>query len=46
MFKLFRMIVLLPVAFAAGWIYESQAAAQRCTDAGGIMRDGICRGVK
>lgn len=46
MFKLLRLLILLPAAFAAGWIYESQAAVERCSGAGGTMRDGICRGVQ
>ncbi|MEO0937842.1 MAG: hypothetical protein AAFY38_06785 [Pseudomonadota bacterium] len=46
MFRLLRLMILLPAAFAAGWIYESQAAVERCTGAGGTMRDGICRGVQ
>ncbi|MEL7098041.1 MAG: hypothetical protein AAGM84_04360 [Pseudomonadota bacterium] len=46
MFKLLRLVILLPAAFAAGWVYESQTAATRCVEAGGVMRDGICRGVQ
>jgi len=46
MFRLLRLIVLLPIAFAAGWVYESQSAAVRCVDLGGVMRDGVCRGVQ
>lgn len=46
MFKLMRMIILLPVAFVAGWIYESNAASERCVAAEGVMRDGVCRGVE
>jgi len=42
----FRLLILLPIAFVAGWIYESQSAVGRCTDLGGIMRDGVCRGVQ
>ncbi len=40
-----RLIVLLPVAFIAGWIYASQSAADRCEDLSGVMRDRVCRGV-
>ncbi|MEM8579346.1 MAG: hypothetical protein AAGF60_15970 [Pseudomonadota bacterium] len=43
---MFRLLILLPVAFLAGAIYQSQAAAAHCTDLGGTMRDGVCRGVQ
>ncbi len=46
MFKLLRLIILLPIAFAAGWVYQSNAASERCIEEGGIMRDSVCRGVE
>ncbi|MGD1880706.1 MAG: hypothetical protein ACFB11_00080 [Paracoccaceae bacterium] len=45
MFRLFRTLILVLVAFVAGILFERQAIAERCETAGGTLQDSICRGV-
>lgn len=45
MFRLIRMPVLFGVAFVVGVFFERNAALDKCLDAGGTMKSGICRGV-
>jgi hypothetical protein len=45
MFRLIRLPILLGTAFVIGVFYERNAALDKCLNAGGTMKSGICRGV-
>ena len=45
MFRLIRLPIMLGIAFVLGVFYERNAALDKCLDAGGAMKSGICRGV-
>ncbi|WP_168797810.1 hypothetical protein [Aliishimia ponticola] len=46
MFRLIRTIIFVIIAFAAGLLTERSQVASACTDAGGEVRDGLCRGAE
>ncbi len=45
MFGIFRTLFLVTLAFLGGLFFERSQAGEACTQAGGDMRLGICRGV-
>ncbi len=45
MFRLIRLPILFGVAFIFGVLSERNAALDKCRDAGGTMKSGVCRGV-
>jgi hypothetical protein len=44
MFKPFRLLILLMVAFVAGLLFERHKVSEKCTEVGGRMDSGLCRG--
>ena len=36
------LLLVLPLAFVLGLIFERSNATTACADAGGSMRDGVC----
>ncbi len=45
MFKLIRLPILFGVAFILGVFSERNAALDKCLEAGGTIKSGVCRGV-
>ena len=45
MFRLIRLPIMFGVAFVLGVFSERNAALDKCLDAGGAIKGGICRGV-
>ena len=45
MFGLIRTAILIFVAFVGGLFFERNQAGEACTNEGGEMHRGICRGV-
>ncbi len=45
MFRLIRLPIMFGIAFVLGVFSERNAALDKCVDAGGTMKSGICRGV-
>ena len=45
MFRLIRLPIMFGAAFVFGVLSERNAALDKCVDAGGSMKSGICRGV-
>ncbi len=44
MFRPIRTLILLVVAFLAGIFFERYQHLERCTAAGGAVRNGLCQG--
>lgn len=44
MFRLIRLILILPVVFVAGMLFERNAQSERCVERGGQVADDLCRG--
>lgn len=42
MFRLFRLLILLLVAYAAGYLSSELNHAERCKARGGDIREGVC----
>ena len=42
LFRPFRTLLLLAVAFVAGMLYERQNQAEACEDMGGVIRGAFC----
>ncbi|OJI93897.1 hypothetical protein LY10_00194 [Planktotalea frisia] len=45
MFRLIRLPIMFGAAFVLGVFSERNAALDKCLDAGGAMKSGVCRGV-
>ncbi len=45
MFRLIRLPIMFGAAFVFGVLSERNAALDKCVEAGGSMKSGICRGV-
>jgi hypothetical protein len=45
MLRLFRLVILLTVAFVAGFFYSEMTWLDRCKERGGEARDGVCFGM-
>lgn len=45
MFKLFRLITFVLLAFVAGLFYERNQVSERCATLGGDMNAGLCKGI-
>ncbi|MBV7394978.1 hypothetical protein [Mameliella sediminis] len=45
MFRLFRSLFLLLIAFLAGFLYSEMTWHDRCVEKGGEARGGLCFGV-
>ncbi|MEM9552486.1 MAG: hypothetical protein AAGA05_15000, partial [Pseudomonadota bacterium] len=45
MFRLVRFVILLAVAFGAGFLYSEISLHERCEARGGEARDGVCTGI-
>ena len=44
MFKPIRLLFLMLLAFVAGLLFERNATSEKCSQAGGQMDAGLCRG--
>jgi hypothetical protein len=44
MFRLFRTLIFIFVAFWAGILYERSQQGQKCLDRGAHLVDGVCYG--
>lgn len=42
LFRPFRTLILLAVAFGAGMLYERQQQAEACREMGGTIRGAFC----
>jgi ribose/xylose/arabinose/galactoside ABC-type transport system permease subunit len=42
MFRLFRLVLFIGIAFVAGILYERQAMGEKCVALGGQVTYGIC----
>lgn len=45
MFRLIRLPIMFGAAYVLGVFSERNAALEKCLDAGGTLKSGICRGV-
>lgn len=46
LFRPFRTLFIILIAFVAGVIYERQSHTDRCLDLGGSIQNGFCLGAK
>ncbi|WP_165586925.1 hypothetical protein [Pseudaestuariivita atlantica] len=42
MFRLFRLVLFVTLAFVAGIVWERAQESERCAARAGIMEDGLC----
>lgn len=43
LFRPFRSLLLLALAFGAGMLYERERQAEKCLETAGVLRDVICK---
>lgn len=46
MFWIIRKIVVPAVALVFGYFAHAEIASEKCVEAGGQMKSGVCRGVE
>lgn len=46
MFRPIRTLFLMAMVFIAGIFYERSQHGERCVEAGGAMKSGLCTGAK
>ena len=46
LFRPIRTIVLIGAAFLGGVVYEKSSHADRCLNAGGSVKTGLCEGAR
>ncbi|WP_177170690.1 MULTISPECIES: hypothetical protein [Lentibacter] len=46
LFRPIRTIVLIGAAFLGGVVYEKSSHADRCLNAGGNVKTGLCEGAR